>query len=117
MKKIIKTLFSDKIIRLDLVVSTILLFGTLLFIIISYRKLPPFLPLFNQMPWGDQRLGQRIEVFIPLLLATTIFIANTIFSYYLYQKMPLVSRMLSITSFIISLFTAIFLLRISMLVL
>lgn len=117
MKRVIKTLLLDKIIRLDLAISVILLFSTLLFIIISYRKLPPYLPLFNQMPWGDQRLGQRIEIFIPLLLATAIFIGNTILSYYLYQKMPLVSRMLSIASFIISLFTAIFLLRISMLVL
>ncbi len=117
MKKIINTLLLDKIIRLDLIVSTILLFGTLLFVIISYRKLPPYLPLFNQMPWGDERLGQRIEVFIPLLLAAAICMGNTILSYYLYQKMPLVSRMLSIASFIISLFTAIFLLRISMLVL
>ncbi len=41
-----------------------------------YRFLPPFIPIFNQMPWGQERLGKTITIFVPVLVALLISIIN-----------------------------------------
>jgi hypothetical protein len=107
----INTLLADKIVKRSLTASTVLLIITLIFAALLFRNLPPFIPVFNQLPWGMERLGDRIYIFYPLLIAVGIFGGNLIFSQILYGKMPLVVRMISITTFFISFITCIFILR------
>ncbi len=99
----IKQLFSDKIIFASALFSFILLFFHGLFALLSFAKLPAFIPLFNQMPWGETRLGTKIQIFIPFGVATVIWISNCIAMFFIYNKMPLVARFLAATSFLVSL--------------
>ncbi len=111
MKGPYKLILEDKITRWGLILSGIFLVLGIISIGIYYFSLPPLLPLFNQLPWGEKRLGSRPEIFIPVLLAILFLIINFITSARLYKKTPLLSRMLSITTLLASLLSFIFIVR------
>lgn len=84
---------------------------TLIYILLVFRNLPPVLPVFNQLPWGDQRLGPTWAIFLPDLLVFLIFIVNLVIAGVIYPKTPLLSRMLAVTSFVASFLTFLFIIR------
>jgi hypothetical protein len=107
---------SDKIIKWGVFLSACLVGLMLAFLGFFYRLLPPYVPVYNQMPWGIERLGGRLELFLPILLALGVLILNVILSRLWYEKLPLLSRMLSVTTFLINLLTFIFIVRIILLI-
>ena len=111
MKNLISHIISDKILRWSSILSLLFILLTLIIVIIAYRNLPPLIPLYNQMPWVEARLGRAPELFIPPTIAFSVFLINVIFSQSAYTKMPLVARMLCVTSFLISLIMSIFIIR------
>jgi hypothetical protein len=111
MKGLSEILFADKIVRMGSMISLLFIFATLGIIAFFYANLPPVAPIYNQMPWGEARLGTKIEIFLPLLLAVTFFVVNLIFGLFVYQKMPLVSRTLSITGLLLLIIAFIFTFR------
>lgn len=111
MKGLFKKINADRIIKLSAYFSFGFLFFHIIYISFLYTFLPPFLPLFNQMPWGEERLGVKIEVFLPFLITVSFFSLNLFLSLKLYEKMPLISRILSITSLLICALSFIFIVR------
>jgi hypothetical protein len=57
MKEFFKDIIPDRIIISAFFINIFLIITTVVYILISYGKLPPFVPVFNQLPWGEQRLG------------------------------------------------------------
>lgn len=112
-----KVLFSDKITYWSFLITSALLFFSLLIIVLSYRKLPPFVPLFNQLPWGMERLGEKNQIIIPLGIAIGVFALNSVLSNYLHKNMPLVSRIIAFTSAVIAFLTLLFLFRTTQIIL
>lgn len=117
MRSFFKSLRKDNLLNIcfwTTIILVCLMIGT---IAISYTNLPPFLPLYNQMPWGYERLGKAYEIF--LLPAGILFITilNTIIGIKLVEKIPLLARFLFISLTMLSLFTYIFILRMIFLVL
>ena len=53
-----KRIVNDKVIRYGNAASAVLLVTEVIYTLFVYRYLPPFLPLFNQMPWGEMRIGE-----------------------------------------------------------
>ena len=111
MKKLNNLLKTDKIIKWGTLGATILLVFTVIYTLFYYFSLPPFIPIFNQMPWGMARLGTRVEIFMPIAIGIIFFLWNLFFMTKFYDKMPLLSRMLSATTFLICLLTFIFTIR------
>lgn len=111
MKKYFKYLREDKLLSRLFVIAFILIAITVVYILINYSKLPPLLPVFNQLPWGEKRLSQTIGIFIPSGVVFAILIFNIIASSLSYPKSPLISRMLAVTSFLTSLLTLLFVIR------
>lgn len=111
MKKILNILKQDKIIVLTYSTATFFAVINLLYILFFFSKLPPFLPLFNQFPWGEKRVGTKTEIFIPLIIVGIVFLSNFFIAGTLYQKMPLVSRILCVTTLLISFFAFLFAIR------
>lgn len=111
MKVFFSTLRSDRILYVGFLLSVALIILTTVVILFLYRSLPPFIPLYNQLPWGESRLGTKIEIFIPVFLATLIFSTNAILASLLYLKIPLVARIFSITSLLISFLLLLFIIR------
>lgn len=92
-------------------ISLILTFLTIAFILFNYRNLPPLMPIFNQLPWGTQRLTQTAGIFIPVAVFIIIFLINIIFSSYVYLKNPLIARIVSAITFIIAILNFLFIVR------
>jgi hypothetical protein len=111
MNGLFKDIKNDKLTFRGFTATFIFILVPIPFIIFLYRNLPPFLPIFNQLPWGPERLSSTWGIFIPLIISFIIFIFNLILSSFLYKKSPLVSRMLSIVSFLIALLTLLFIFR------
>lgn len=111
MKEIFKTIKKDKILSVSFALSAILLFLNSIYIALFYNHLPPFLPLFNQLPWGEKRVGTKPEVFIPTVIVFAVFVTNIFISSLLYAKTPLISRILCITTLLVSLFAFLFTIR------
>lgn len=99
--------FQDKIIFFGFSITAFFIFTAFIIFLVSLRILPPYLPIYNQMPWGEQRLGTRLEIVIPIILVLVLGLSNLFFSKSIYEKMPLVARILAITSLSIS-FLALF---------
>jgi hypothetical protein len=108
MKKIFKYVKSDKIIRLSMSISLALLLVETIYVGLFFMQLPQYLPLFNQMPWGEERLGSRLEIFLPIVVTLLFLIFNFFLLNKLYERMPLMSRILSITTILITALSVIF---------
>ena len=111
MKKYIDLAFSDRLIKRLLIISIVLMAFTALFAIFNYRKLPPLIPVFNQLPWGVERLSNTWGIFIPIIFSLLIFVFNFFAAGVVYNESPLLSRMLAITTFIASLLSLLFVFR------
>lgn len=112
MKEFFKDVLTDNITKLGFLVSFIIITLAVISVALSYHNLPPFLPIFNQLPWGEKRLGTTIQIFIPILIPLAIFLLNFITSPLFYKKNPLISRMLAVISLTSSILVFIFLTKI-----
>ncbi len=112
MKEFFKDILYDKIARLGLFLSLLFIIISFVFVLIYYNRLPQLIPLFNQLPWGLQRLGATEGIFIPIGLALSILSGNTIAASLIYKKIPLASRILTITSLLVSLITLLFITKV-----
>ncbi len=112
-----KMVLADKIVKQSTFASSVFFVITLVYLAIVYRNLPPFVPLYNQLPWGVGRLGDKMMIFVPVFMAVSFFLVNMGIAKFVYEKMPLVVRMMSITTFFISFVTFIFIIRVTLLVL
>src|SRR6266404_4792350 len=102
---------ADKIIRWGMTFSFALLILQAVLLAFFFLQLPPVLPLFNQLPWGDARLGAKYEVLLPLVITALFFLFNYFLLRKLYITMPLVSRIISITTLLSALLSFIFIVR------
>ncbi len=68
------------------------------------------------MPWGAERLGDKWQIFIIPLATFLTVILNTFFINLLYEKVPLLARMLGVTSFLLSVIVMIFIFRMTQLI-
>lgn len=95
MKDGFNVIISDKILRISIGLSLCFLLIVTALIAVFYQQLPPFIPFFNSMPWGTDRLyTSLVVVFVPLVFLLVLF-ANTVISIKIYQKHTLFARMVS----------------------
>lgn len=111
MRRYFKYLKEDRLILRLYILAFVLIVATVAYIFINYNKLPPLLPIFNQLPWGERRLSVTPGIFIPSIIVSVIFVFNTFISAIIYSNSPLISRMLAITSFLTALLTFLFIVR------
>lgn len=111
MKEFFRDIALDKTIKFVFFINLFFIFAILFFILISYEHLPPFVPIFNQLPWGEQRLGTTITIFIPVLVALLILFINIFTSTIIYKKIPLVARMMAAISLLTSILTFLFVVK------
>lgn len=107
----IKEMLADKIIVGCLSITGFILLFHIFFVVYFFSKLPPFIPIFNQMPWGDTRIALKPYIALPILITLVIGLVNIGMSIFLYKKIPLISRFLTITWLLISLLTILITIR------
>ncbi|MCL5438694.1 MAG: hypothetical protein M1268_01755 [Patescibacteria group bacterium] len=111
MNDFFKKAFADRIIFASFFGTILFIFLTIAIIFFSYQKMPPFIPLFNQMPWGEERLGTKLEILIPISIAFIFLGINFTLSNTIYQKMPLIGRLIFATGFLVSFLVFLFIIR------
>lgn len=99
---VLTELQKDSVTFWSTVISGLFLLTSFVIVGIFFTHLPPFLPLYNKMPWGYERLGTRIDIFIPLGVSFCFFIANSIINPKVYTIAPLLGRLLSTTTTLIT---------------
>lgn len=103
-----KYLQSDKILFYGSILSLVFLVVSIIIIAFVYSRIPPFIPLYNQLPWGEARLATKNEFFILPAMMGGILFANVIAALSLYQKTPLLSRLFAATSLLTGIFGLLF---------
>lgn len=106
-----KLVLTDKIIKTGMFASAIIIAVELIYIGFLFLSLPPLLPVFNQLPWGPERLGPKISIFIPTGLTFAFLVLNFFAIARLHEQSPLLSRIISITTLLISVLSLIFVFR------
>lgn len=111
MKKFLTDIRADNITSKGFIISFLLSLITFIFIVLYYNSLPPLIPVFNQLPWGAQRLTPTAGIFIPFIIFCLIFLFNLIFSSAIYSKNPLIARFIAATTLILSVINFLFIVR------
>ena len=111
MNTVFKYIRSDKILFFACIGTLFFLLASAVLSGILYPHLPPFMPLFNQMPWGVARLGAKDQIFIPTFIGFVILFSNGFLASIIYEKTPLIARMLCMTALLLSLFIFLFTIR------
>ena len=111
MKEFFKDIYQDKTITFAFFINTFFIAATAVFILVTYGRLPPFIPIFNQLPWGQERLGKTITVFVPVLVSLLILVINLFTASAIYKKIPLIARMLAAVSLLASILTFLFVVK------
>ena len=73
MKEFFNDIRDDRITRSSFIASLAIIVLSVIYILFYYTNLHPYIPLYNQLPWGEQRLAQTSGILIPSLLAFIIF--------------------------------------------
>lgn len=93
-----RLILRDKIIRITIVVVPFFIFLQFAVLAFVFRSLPPYIPFFNSLPWGEERLFVSYIVIILPILFLSAFIVNTVLSSMYYRKHTLLARILSFNS-------------------
>lgn len=101
---------------LPLRIFVILLGVSFLFLGLTFRKLPPVVPLYYSLPWGEEQLVRPYELFIIPVSFIIMFLANIILSFFIIKKDTFLIQMLLWASCILALSGLITLIKIILLV-
>lgn len=101
MKKAFNTLMSDNIIKVSFGVSLIVVVLVSILIAFFYQQLPPYIPFFNSLPWGTERLFSSVVILTLPIIFLLVIIINNILSAYLYNKHTLMARMISFNGLLV----------------
>jgi len=111
MKNLINNIKADKLAFRGFIISLLLTLFTILYILINYSNLPPLIPVFNQLPWGNSRLVAMNGIFIPVIVFAVIFIFNVLFTSIVYSKSPLIARIVAAVTLILAMMNLLFIVR------
>lgn len=111
MNEFFKEINSDNLLKKGSILSIVIITISFIYILIYYNSLPPFIPLFNQMPWGEERITKTFLIFAMPVVALIIFILNLFYERYIYIKTPLIARFYAMTSFLVAVLIFIFIIR------
>ncbi len=107
----IKKLFADKLVLFSFIFILAIFAILCIFLLFTYQSMPMLVPLFNQIPWGVERLGAKIQIFLPLGIASTAIVINTLLLLFIQQDMPLVTRLVCLTNVLVALFALLVMVR------
>lgn len=112
MKNFFNNIVADKLALRGFLISFLLMLLTFGYILINYSNLPPFIPVFNQLPWGNERLTTTLGIFISTIIFGLIFIFNIIFTSIVYNKSPLIARLVAAVTLILAVMNFLFIIKV-----
>lgn len=116
MKELLQDIKADGLVWRGTIAATILLLICIIYTGIAYYIFPPVIPLFHQLPWGEQRLAEKIGIVLPVGFTFCTVYINVILATMIHKTLPLVGRILIITSLLLTILLSIFLIKTTLLV-
>lgn len=104
--------------NLGFLIKIFILLDGLIFLLLGYtfRNLPPVIPLYYSLPWGEEQLSKPYEIFIIPLSLSVFFLISLTFSSIFLRKMKFYAKLLLWSTNIIALLGLIAVFRIILLV-
>lgn len=115
-KKLLKIeVFEDKILKRYFKYSLFLISLSLIFIVFKFKTIPPKIPLFYSLPWGEQQLADKFFLFLLPIASIITLLLNIILAKKIKEEV-LVMKLLIGTAFLFSLLSFITLVKIILLI-
>lgn len=93
----------EKIIKITSQISLGLLLLALVLLAVFWQKLPPEIPLFYSLPWGEEQLGSPGFLLILFFAGFFLGIINFILGLIFFEKHPLAAKILAFVTTSVSL--------------
>ncbi len=93
-------ILTDQFVRISIILSLLFLVPLFIVIIATYSSLPPLIPFFNSMPWGEERLANSIVTIILPMLLVAVFVGNILQATFTYRKYVLIARIILFNCFL-----------------
>lgn len=93
----------DKLILFFLGISLLSIILNIIFFIINYVNLPPRVPLFYSLPWGDNWLVALPQFLILASIALLFLVLNFFMIWYLHSSQLIIKRLIAVSTAFISL--------------
>lgn len=116
MKSRIKLVLKHKLAKWALRIFLFFFTGSLLILLIKWRELPPEVPLYYSLPWGEEQLTTPFNLLILPLVSFFVFILNFFLASILLEKEPWLCRILILTATIFSFLSTLALIKIIFLI-
>ena len=81
-----------------------------------WRRLPPSVPVWYSLPWGSDRLASPWFLLLPPASAVLLYLGNTALIARIGNTHPMFARILFVSSMLVSILSAIFVVRVTTLV-
>ena len=111
-KNFFSNIAADKLALRGFLISFLLMLITIVYILLYYSNLPPFIPIFNQLPWGNERLTITLGIFISTIIFGMIFLFNIVFTSIVYNRSPLIARIVAAVTLIIAVMNFLFIIKV-----
>ena len=98
MKKSFENLLGDPLCLWGVSFSLLFLFLSAIFLGLFWSRIPPQVPLFFSRPWGEEQLASKNQILLLPSLTLAFFFFNFLSAVKVFDKEPLLSRILVITS-------------------
>jgi len=92
------------------------LIASVLTLIFKWPKLPPELPLYYSLPWGEEQLATPIQLLILPFISLSVFFLNFFLASILLEKAPWLCRILILISTIFAFLSMVTLIKIVFLI-
>lgn len=89
-----KIFFQEKTVRTATRISFALLLSVLAFLLFTWKKLPPEIPLFYSLPWGEEQLSSPFFLLILPLGSLFFGILNFLLAVFSFERQPISAKIL-----------------------
>lgn len=110
------SLWQDKEAKASLRIALAILLFSLALLIFTWSKLPPQLPLFYSLPWGEEQLGQPILLLVPPIGCLLWGALNFFLAVFCFKQQPLASKILVWSTVILTFLSSLTLVKIIFLI-
>lgn len=110
------TLSTDAAFRWSLVGSILLSIVTTVFLLLRFSHLPPVIPLFYSLPWGEAQLAAPQILVVVVAGFSLLYVLNFVIAFFLYTVFPFFARLICVGTLLLALLVNFSLVQILLLV-
>lgn len=97
-----ETLVPDRFGRMSYLIGLGIVAGMVAVVVVLISRLPPVVPLFFTLPWGEARLAARVMLYLLPALALGIIIINMSLGRMAARLSPLLLRVLAVCALVVT---------------